>query len=109
MTQTSNCINTKPRSAIMIIAIPRHVAQSADLSARARIPAISQILVAAALALAQLEDRLSGGTRSIDLSDHLSARTRSVDLSDHLGKDIGMDRLRQNPERPVVFNPYPHL
>jgi len=80
----------------MIIAIPRHVAQSADLSARARIPAISQILVAAALALARLEERFVSGTRS-------------VDLSDHLGKDIGMDRLRQRPERPVVFGQFPHL
>lgn len=79
----------------MIIAIPRHVAQSADLSARARIPAISQILVAAALAVARLDDRLSVGTRSIDLSDHLC-------------KDIGMDRLRQNPER-HPSGPFSHL
>ena len=80
----------------MIIAIPRHVAQSADLSARARIPAISQFLVAAALALARLDDRLSVGTRSVDLSDHLA-------------KDIGMDRLRKDSERPVVFGLFPHL
>ena len=87
----------------MIIAIPRHVAQSADLSARARIPAISQILVAAALAFARLEDRLA-------------ARTRSVDLSDHLAKDIGMDRLVQGNDRLVqgaehrpVSGPFSHL
>ena len=79
----------------MIIAIPRHVAQSADLSARARIPAISQFLVAAALALARLEERLEAGTRSIDLSAHL-------------GKDIGMDRLRQSPER-HPSGPFYHL
>ena len=79
----------------MIIAIPRHVAQSVDLSARARIPAISQFLVAAALALARLEDRFSVGTRSIDLSDHL-------------GKDIGMDRLRHSPER-HPSGPFSHL
>ena len=79
----------------MIIAIPRHVAQSADLSARARIPAISQILVAAALALARLDDRLSVGTRS-------------VDLSDHLGKDIGLDRVRQVSER-HPSGPFYHL
>jgi len=79
----------------MIIAIPRHVAQSADLSARARIPAISQFLVAAALALARLEDRFSGGTRPIYLSAHLA-------------KDIGMDRLRQSPER-HPSGPFSHL
>ncbi|MCK4860289.1 MAG: hypothetical protein KAS85_00065 [Rhodobacteraceae bacterium] len=80
----------------MIIAIPRHVAQSADLSARARIPAISQFLVAAALALARLEERLELGTRSIDLSDHL-------------GKDVGMDRLRQRPEYHAHSGPFSHL
>lgn len=80
----------------MIIAIPRHVAQSADLSARARIPAISRVLVAAALALARLEDRLSVGIRSVDLSAHLA-------------RDIGLDRVRQDPERPHIFGPYPHL
>lgn len=80
----------------MIIAIPRHVAQSADLSARARIPAISQFLVAAALALARLEERLELGTRSIDLSDHL-------------GKDVGMDRLRQGPEYHAHSGPFSHL
>ncbi len=80
----------------MIIAIPRHVAQSADLSARARIPAISQILVAAALAFARLEDRLA-------------ARTRSVDLSDHLAKDIGMDRLVQGAEHRPISGPFSHL
>ena len=80
----------------MIIAIPRHVAQCADLSARARIPAISQILVAAALALARLDDRLSVGTRSVDLSDHLA-------------RDIGLDRVRQDSERPIVFSHFPHL
>lgn len=79
----------------MILAIPRHVAQSVDLSARARIPAISQFLVAAALALARLEDRLSAGTRPIDLSDHL-------------GKDIGFDRLRQGSER-HPSGPFSHL
>ncbi|OUS06843.1 hypothetical protein A9Q96_08755 [Rhodobacterales bacterium 52_120_T64] len=80
----------------MIIAIPRHVAQSADLSARARIPALSQLLVAAALALARLEDRLEAGTRSVDLSDHLA-------------KDIGIDRLPTISERPVVSGLFPHL
>ena len=80
----------------MIIAIPRHVAQSADLSARARIPALSQLLVAAALALARLDDRLSVGTRSVDLSDHLA-------------RDIGLDRARRDIERPIVFGPFPHL
>lgn len=80
----------------MIIAIPRHVAQSADLSARARIPAISRVLVAAALALARLEDRLSVGIRSVDLSAHLA-------------RDIGLDRVRQDSERPHIFGPYPHL
>jgi len=79
----------------MIIAIPRHVAQSVDLSARARIPAISQFLVAAALALARLEDRLSVGTRSVDLSDHLA-------------RDIGLDRVRQSPER-HPSGPFSHL
>ena len=79
----------------MIIAIPRHVAQSVDLSARARIPAISQFLVAAALALARLEDRLSVGTRSVDLSDHLA-------------RDIGLDRVRQSPER-RPSGPFSHL
>ena len=80
----------------MIIAIPRHVAQSADLSARARIPAISQILVTAALALARLEDRLS-------------ARTRSIDLSGHLARDIGLDRVQQGSERQQVFGSFPPL
>ena len=80
----------------MIIAIPRHVAQSADLSARARIPAISQILVAAALALARLEERFSGCTRSVDLSDHLA-------------RDIGFDRVRQDTERPHISGPFSHL
>ena len=80
----------------MIIAIPRHVAQSADLSARARIPAISQFLVAAALALARLEERLELGTRSIDLSDHL-------------GKDVGFDRHRQGPEHHAISGPFSHL
>jgi len=79
----------------MIIAIPRHVAQSADLSARARIPAISQFLVAAALALARLDERLSVGTRSVDLSGHLA-------------RDIGLDRVRQSPER-RPSGPFSHL
>lgn len=80
----------------MILTLPRHVAQSADLSARARIPAISQLLVAAALALARLEERLEVGTRSIDLSNHFA-------------KDIGLDRLRQNVERPSISGPFSHL
>ena len=80
----------------MIIEIPRHVAHSADLSARARIPAISQLLVAAALALARLEERLNGCTRS-------------VDLSAHVGKDVGMDRLRHDVERPSISGPFSHL
>jgi len=80
----------------MIITIPRHVAQSADLSARARIPAISRFLVAAALALARLEERLELGTRSSDLSDHL-------------GKDVGMDRLRHEPAYHSTSGPFSHL
>lgn len=80
----------------MILTLPRHVAQSADLSARARIPAISQFLVTVALALARLEERLEVGTGSNDLSDHLA-------------KDIGMDRLRQNIERPSSSGPFSHL
>ncbi|MBL4874836.1 MAG: hypothetical protein JKY41_16030 [Rhodobacteraceae bacterium] len=80
----------------MIIAIPRHVAQSADLSARARIPALSQLLVAAALALARLEDRLEAGKTPADFSDHLA-------------KDIGLDRLPHIYERPVVSSFHPHL
>jgi len=80
----------------MIIAIPRHVAQSADLSARARIPAISQFLVAAALALARLEERLELGTRS-------------VDLSDHIGKDVGFDRLSKGTEYHAHSGPFSHL
>ena len=80
----------------MIIAIPRHVAQSADLSARARIPAISQFLVAAALALAWLEERLSVGTRSVDFSAHLC-------------KDVGLDRLQQDSEQRPISGPFSHL
>ena len=80
----------------MIIAIPRHVAQSADLSARARIPALSQLLVAAALALARLEDRLEAGTRSVDLSDHLA-------------KDIGIDRYQRSAEPRAVSGHFPYL
>ncbi|MGE4611532.1 MAG: hypothetical protein AAED33_09085 [Paracoccaceae bacterium] len=64
----------------MILSLPRHVAQTADLSARARIPALSQLLVAAALALARLEDRLDYGHRPDNLGNHL-------------GKDIGFDCL----------------
>ena len=70
----------------MIITLPRHVAQSADLSARARIPAISRILVSAALALARLDERLS-------------ARTGPHDLSDHLAKDIGYPHVPTEPPR----------
>lgn len=80
----------------MILTLPRHVAQSADLSARARIPAISQLLVAAALAIARLSDRLE-------------ARTRFVDLSDHLAKDIGMDRLSKSTELHRFSGPFSHL
>ncbi len=80
----------------MIIAIPRHVAQSADLSARARIPALSQLLVTAALALARLEDRFAAGTRP-------------VDLSDHLGRDIGLDRVRQDVEYHSMSGPFSRL
>ena len=80
----------------MIIAIPRHVAQSAELSARARIPAISRFLVAAALALARLEERFDTGVRSVDFSDHLA-------------KDIGLDRLRQGVEHHTNSGPFSHL
>lgn len=80
----------------MIIAIPRHAAQSADLSARARIPALSRILVSAALALARLEERLELGTRSSDLSAHLV-------------KDVGYDCLRQVPAYPSTSGPFSHL
>jgi len=80
----------------MIIAIPRHVAQSADLSARARIPALSQLLVTAALALARLDERLTVGMRPVDLSDHLS-------------RDIGLDRVRQNIAYHSMSGPFSHL
>ena len=80
----------------MIITIPRHVAQSVDLSARAHIPAISQFLVTAALALARLDERFARGTRSGDLRDHLA-------------KDIGLDRLAQDTARPSISGPFSHL
>lgn len=80
----------------MILTLPRHVAQSADLSARARIPAISQFLVTAALAFARLEERFEG-------------EIRSVELSDHLKKDIGYDPFQQKVEYLSMSGPYSHL
>ena len=80
----------------MILTLPRHVAQSAELSARARIPAISQLLVAAALALARLDERLEVGIKSGDLNAHLR-------------KDVGMERLRHNVERPSHSGQFSHL
>ncbi|MEE9454153.1 MAG: hypothetical protein V3V13_07195 [Paracoccaceae bacterium] len=78
----------------MIITLPRHVAQSADLSARARIPALSRLLIAGALALARLDDRIS-------------TPRRLPDLSDHLARDIGLDHpclsmVTYQPIRPVI-------
>ena len=80
----------------MILTLPRHVAQSADLSARARIPAISQFLVTAALAIARLDERFVVGIRSVELSDHLK-------------KDIGYDPFHQKVEYLSKSGPYSHL
>lgn len=73
----------------MIITLPRHVSQSADLSARARIPAISRWLLATAHWLTQLDDKV---TRPKVI----------VGLSDHLRRDIGQKPINAKPIVPTV-------
>ncbi len=80
----------------MIITLPRHVAQSADLSARARIPALSRLLVAGALALAKLDDRRT-------------AATLPLYLSDHLARDIGLNSPCQNMAAYQPIRPFTGL
>ncbi len=78
----------------MIITLPRHVAQSADLSARARIPVIASMLVSAALFLARLDDRLQKPVCENEITEHLA-------------RDTGLDRINQNAEPPRPSGSFP--
>ncbi len=73
----------------MIIILPRHVSQSAELSSRAQIPAISRLLLSAAHWLAKMDDKAP-------------ARHRFSGLNDHIRRDIGQAPLSSKPVIPSV-------
>lgn len=73
----------------MLAIIPRHVAQSAYLFERRKLPLVSRLLVGAAVWF----------TQRVERQERLS---RAEALSDHLSRDIGISTVRY--DRPTAHN-----